>query len=412
MLESPNYNIETEEIRLLASAYELERPRDYIAFSSRLESAFQTHHRAAFLLHRRVSLCILLVFVFLIGLLDLGLFGTAWISIAPVKNVVIAVVVALVIALVRTDYFERWQYSVLTLTVCLLSALQAASMLYLPDSVYSHYSPMFLVSTIVVGVCMHLPMTYYLVTVVMTWLGFNAVLVLLDPQPVSIQVGYNSYFLLAAFLGGCLLYMLERGARRQYVKSRLMVIEKDELNCLTQQLEQLDNVEPITGLSNAKHFKKSLGVEWHRCIRNGKTLSVLMVEMDGFEEQIHLFGQRFAEKYLFDVSAVLSQSFKRAADLIAIDEKCRYLVMLPDVEQTAVKMLCERVQTRVLELGLTYPETDAPITVSIGQATCVPEMHDSRTDLLSWAKKALKRAQSQSRQAYAVMVPDVDEGCS
>lgn len=407
MLESSNYDIKTEEIRFLVSAHESDKsPRD-IPFSANLEADFKDHYCCTYVLHRRLAMWALLVFVFVIGVLDLGIFNDAWGDVAPIKNAIIAVAIAFLVFLARSSLFDKCQYKIMVLAVSILSFVQAYSMLHLPEVAYEHYIPMFIASTVITGVCMRIPMSYYLVTVLITWLAFNSVLVLLDPQPVRTQVAYNAYFLLASFLGGCLLLMLERSARKEYVKSRLISIERAELNRVGQLLGQLDNVDRITGLSNAKHFNKSLGVEWHRAIRNGKALSVLAVEIDDFDAQVAMFGQRFAEKYLFDVSKALTQSFKRAGDLIAIDDHYRYLVMLPDVERESAKALCERLQARVAELSLIYLETDKPVTVSIGQATCVPGAEDSRVELLGWAEQALDNAKLKGEQSHAQYMPGV-----
>lgn len=406
MLESSNYDIKTEEIRFLVSAHESEKRRFYIPFSAKLEADFRAHYCSEFMLHRRLALWMLLVFVFIIGVLDLVTFGEAWMALAPIKSAVIAVAIAAIIFLARSDLFDKFQYEILVLSVCALSVIQAVSLLYLPQDVYAHYIPLFIASTFVVGVCMRIPLSYYLVTVIVTWVAFNSVIMLIDRQPVYTQMAYNAYFILASFLGWVLLFMLERGARKEYVKSRLVSIEREELNRVSELLSQLDNVDPVTGLSNVKHFNKSLGVEWHRAIRNGKALSVLAIEIDDFESQAAMFGQRFTQKYLFDVAKVLTQNFKRAGDLIAIDNQHHYLVMLPDVERESAKALCERVQACVTELPLTYPETDKPITITIGQATCVPGAEDSRVNLLSWAEQALAQAKLKGEYAHAEFTPN------
>lgn len=409
MIESSHYDIKTEEIRFLVSAHESAKRHRYIPFSANLEAEFKEHYCCNYMLHRRLALWVMLVFVFVIGVLDLALFNEAWITLAPVKNAVIALAVVFIFFLNRSEIFDKCQYKIMVLAICVLSFVQAFSMSYLPGGAYEYYIPLFIASTVVAGVCMRVSMPYYLVTVLITWLAFNGIVVLLNPQPVSTQMAYNAYFILGAFLGGCLLLMLERGARKEYVKSRLISIERAELNRVSELLGRLDNVDPITGLSNAKHFNKSLGVEWHRSIRSGKALSVLMVEIDDFDAQVALLGQRFAEKYLFDVSKALTQSFKRAGDLIAIDGNARYLVMLPDVEQEAVQSLCERLHAYVAELSLTYPETDKPVTVTIGQATCVPDAEYVRIELLSWAEQALDKAKFKGEKSHAECLSNTAE---
>lgn len=406
VLESSNYDIKTEEVRFLVSAHESEKRRLHIPFSAKLDADFKAHYCSEFMLHRRLALWVLLVFVFIIGVLDLVTFGEAWMALAPVKTAVIAVAIAVIILLARSDLFDKYQYEILVLAVCALSFIQAFSLLYLPQGVYAHYIPLFIASAFVAGVCMRIPLAYYLFVVIATWLAFNSVIMLIDQQPVYTQMAYNTYFILASFLGGVLLFILERGARKEYVKSRLVSIEREELNHVSELLSQLDNVDPVTGLSNIKHFSKSLGVEWHRAIRNGKALSVLAIEIDDFESQATLFGQGFTQKYLFEVAKVLTQNFKRAGDLIAIDNQNHYLVMLPDVERESARTLCERVQARVAELPLTYPETDKPITITIGQATCVPGAEDSRVNLLSWAEQALAQAKLKGEYAHAEFTPN------
>lgn len=404
VLESSNYDIETEEIRFLASAYDSNKRRNHVAFSSKLESEFQQYYARAFVSHRRLALWALLVFVFLMCVVDLSVFRDAWMTVALVKNAGMAAFSGCLVLIATSKQFERYQYIVLVSMLSVLACVQAWSMLHLPDAFYVHYVPLFLVLTLIASVFMRIPMKYFVWGAVVTWFAFNFVVVLVDPRPTPTQVAYNVYFIFASVLGASLLRILEQTTRKEYIKSRLISVEKKELERVSRQLGQLDNVDPVTGLSNMKHFNKSLGVEWYRAIRNGKELTVLLIEIDRLEGHGVTFEQRLVETYLFKVAKALNDSFKRAADLVAIGEDKRFVVMLPEVGQDTAKILCERVKARVAELALHYPETEDPITVTVGQVTCVPGAQEDMSDLLAMATQGLHQARLRGENAHAVYV--------
>ncbi len=204
-------------------------------------------------------------------------------------------------------------------------------------------------------------------------------------------------------------YTLEHTRLLERISGQLsLAIEKsrlyDSLLETTRQLEEANRrlahaaaTDSLTGLANRRVFDERIGIEWRRCRRNGRPLSVLMIDIDHFKTFNDDHGHIAGDACLQAVAERLSDSIGRAADLVARFGGEEFAAILPETDNDDATRLAERVRHHVQSLELAGAPRSAAITVSVGVATVVPDRERKPEDLIRRADASLYVAKHQGR---------------
>lgn len=142
-------------------------------------------------------------------------------------------------------------------------------------------------------------------------------------------------------------------------------------------------------------FEARLAAEWGRAARNGSTLSVMVVAIDGFEQHRAFHGDSHAEQSLRQVAHVLATAIRRPGDLVAYAGGDRFSCVLPETDPGGALERAEWIERRVraLDLALESNAFDRALTLSAGVATTIASGGDA-SPLLALAQSQLAQAQS------------------
>ena len=131
-------------------------------------------------------------------------------------------------------------------------------------------------------------------------------------------------------------------------------------------IEESGLVDKPTGLPNRRCFDERIGTEWQRAIREKTPLSLLMLDID-------LPGVDREEKRLRSFAGIVSRVLKRPADLVALWERNRFAVLLPNTESEGACKLARKILERPTATPISDSDSDLPApVVSIGIVTQTP----------------------------------------
>jgi diguanylate cyclase (GGDEF)-like protein len=201
------------------------------------------------------------------------------------------------------------------------------------------------------------------------------------------------------------LAMLKRGQREL---GRLVDERTGQLVEANHRLEQLARTDGLTGLSNYRAFTETLEGEWSRNRREGRPLSVAMVDVDRFKAYNDTFGHRAGDEALRRVAGAIGALGKRDGDVVARYGGDEFSMVLVGSDRHGAVRVAERARQAVEELDLLEPgSTLERLTLSIGVATTVPSAHTTTEDLLRAADQALYEAKRRGRNCVVarVLVP-------
>ncbi len=150
---------------------------------------------------------------------------------------------------------------------------------------------------------------------------------------------------------------------------------------LYREMKYLTVTDPLTNISNFRHFSKSLDYEINRVKRFPGTLSLLMIDVDGFKFYNDTFGHLEGDEALKEIGQVIARNVRE------VDIACRYAgdefaVILPGDTSEDAHVVVKKLKVAVAGLQL-----KRKLEISAGVASYVQGIN--RYDLIQKADVAL-----------------------
>jgi two-component system cell cycle response regulator len=154
--------------------------------------------------------------------------------------------------------------------------------------------------------------------------------------------------------------------------------------------------DPLTNLWNRKGIMEIMHQEVSRASRNGKTLSVIMVDVDNFKMTNDIYGHPAGDKLLAEMAERMRGTI-RSYDAVGRLGGDEFLVVLPDCDPESALYLAERLRRRLTLACSILPDDTCPTTVSMGVAATSMGIGLDADDLILAADSALLRAKQKGR---------------
>ncbi|PZD74570.1 Phytochrome-like protein cph2 [Acaryochloris thomasi RCC1774] len=199
---------------------------------------------------------------------------------------------------------------------------------------------------------------------------------------------------------GSITFLL-RGLRQLNQTLRLRVNEQ------AQEHSKLAIVDGLTKLATRRQFDKSLEAEWRRMQRRTQDLSLILCNIDFFEEFQENYGQEAGEICLRVVAQSIQGNIHRVGDLVARYDQSSFAILLPHTNEVQAVQIVAKISDAVYGLKIKHlpSPVNARVTVSLGVATLIPSAHRQPEQLLKMAKMALVAAEKKGHNCFVVHTP-------
>jgi diguanylate cyclase (GGDEF)-like protein len=203
------------------------------------------------------------------------------------------------------------------------------------------------------------------------------------------------WLLLANGLGYTAANALQRGQRVQYAQRLVM--------------QQLLATDALTGIANRRSFDEAFVREWRRCARDGRPLSLLMIDVDHFKAYNDRFGHQKGDACLRRVARALVDCIDHADAIVARYGGEEFVCLLPRVDPRGAVKVARRVTAAIDRAAVPHPcsPNSDRITVSVGAATA-DVLADDETALLTLADELLYAAKNGGRNRVVAGELSVD----
>ena len=136
-------------------------------------------------------------------------------------------------------------------------------------------------------------------------------------------------------------------------------------------LDQLAHLDGLTEIPNRRRFEEVFQKEWTRSTRNGIPFSLAMIDVDYFKQYNDHYGHAMGDLTLQKIAKAVEKSLKRPADLIARYGGEEFVMILPETDAAAARVVAERALQNVVDLNIPHQYSQAAdyVSVSIGLAT-------------------------------------------
>jgi len=138
-------------------------------------------------------------------------------------------------------------------------------------------------------------------------------------------------------------------------------------------LRRLDGRDSATGILNRRAFDDLLQRDWVMARREGRSLGLLLFQLDAFEAYREVYGRHAADSCLRKVAHAITGSLRRAGDLAARFGDDQFAVLVAQSEVDKAADLAESIAGKVRGLAIHHPRStiDRFVTVSFGAGSLV-----------------------------------------
>ncbi len=178
----------------------------------------------------------------------------------------------------------------------------------------------------------------------------------------------------------------------------------EEVRKANEILRRASAVDGLTGLANRHSFEEFMDREWRRAVRDQKSFSLIMADIDHFKAFNDNYGHQGGDECLKRVARVIAEEVKRPADLAARYGGEEFMLVLPDTELNGALEMAERLRKNVEVLAVphAYSATAPVVTISVGVATLVPSREMPSSHLVKLVDTALYSAKHAGRNLVRV----------
>jgi diguanylate cyclase (GGDEF)-like protein len=169
-------------------------------------------------------------------------------------------------------------------------------------------------------------------------------------------------------------------------------------------MRAFSHIDGLTGIANRRRYDEFLESEFLRARRNGKLLSLIMIDIDHFKLYNDTYGHQAGDVCLTKIAQALHESLHRPGDLVARYGGEEFTAILPCTDRQGAYMIAETMRARVAALQIPHraSPTAGYVTISLGVASQVPKNVGDPDELQAAADKALYQAKHDGRNRIAV----------
>jgi diguanylate cyclase (GGDEF)-like protein len=183
------------------------------------------------------------------------------------------------------------------------------------------------------------------------------------------------------------LYKKTRGEERRL--ENLVEKRTAELNKQRKMLERISLTDQLTKIPNRRNFDSRIETDWRIAIREGISISILMMDIDRFKTYNDTYGHQKGDVLLQAVAKAITQTINRPGDFAARWGGEEFVVLLPNTDMNGAVKIAQSIRANV--------EKGAKITISIGVNTLIPTKASSLDGFISAADDALYKAKEMGR---------------
>jgi len=172
----------------------------------------------------------------------------------------------------------------------------------------------------------------------------------------------------------------------------------DQIVSLKEALRVQAMHDALTGILNRRAIMEHLEAELARAQREGKPLTVVMIDLDHFKRVNDTYGHTTGDEVLRECARRIRHAL-RAYDAVGRYGGEEFLAIIPAAAGPAAKGMCERIRSAISASGMHLGQGGLQTTASLGAVTVRPGM--SMEDAISAADAALYEAKAAGRDRVA-----------
>lgn len=173
------------------------------------------------------------------------------------------------------------------------------------------------------------------------------------------------------------------------------------------ELYHMSVTDPLTGLYNRRHFDTQLEVILSDHLSQGRSVCLLLIDLDGFKFINDTYGHPFGDEVLRTTAQLLKQQVRRN-DYVARLAGDEFAMVLKNTSLENATRIAQKLHTQISQTRVPLPVGSMQLQSSVGVAAA-PTHGRNAQDLVSAADVALYHSKRGGRNRIEVLAPDVSQ---
>lgn len=165
------------------------------------------------------------------------------------------------------------------------------------------------------------------------------------------------------------------------------------------ELDRQESTDPVTGIANRREFMRVSESELQRHARQGKPLSMLVLDLNHFKQIREKHGQHAGDIVLVEVTKRVKRA-TRSYDCLARYGTEEFCILLPDASAEIADMVANRTLATIGAMPVAVAGKELKVSASAGVSTMLDG--DTTASMLLRADKALSKAKLENSPATAL----------
>lgn len=165
-------------------------------------------------------------------------------------------------------------------------------------------------------------------------------------------------------------------------------------------LENLSNIDGLTGVANRRRFDSVLAQEWSRSMRARSQLSLILIDIDFFKEYNDFYGHAAGDACIKEIAQALRRALPRKTDLVARFGGDEFACVLPETGLKGALNVADQLHSAVKRLAIRHVQSadaDGRVTLSMGIACAEPAPASQVLALIEAADGCLYESKNNGR---------------
>jgi diguanylate cyclase (GGDEF)-like protein len=137
-------------------------------------------------------------------------------------------------------------------------------------------------------------------------------------------------------------------------------------------------------------------------MRDNKSLSVILLDVDYFKQFNDCYGHQAGDHCLVQIAKALKKEASRTGELVGRYGGEEFIILYPNTDEEQVRISLQRIRQRIHDLHILHEDSKASqiVTASMGAATTVPVKTLHPEKLVSAADEMLYKAKGEGRDCW------------
>ncbi len=186
---------------------------------------------------------------------------------------------------------------------------------------------------------------------------------------------------------------------KQLIQAKIHLEEMTrELEKKNRILNNLVNIDGLTGIYNHRFFQNALDQEISRSIRHTSFLSLLLIDIDRFKSFNDSYGHQVGDFVLMEFASILKKNIRKY-DILARYGGEEFAIILPKTSTEGALAVGEKLRKAIETATFTGKSEEYHVTASFGQAYCRPAADEdfNKNAFIGKADEALYEAKEKGR---------------